>query len=418
MNKTRHNATLQRSVPRVAVRSSPRVNKARSLANLSDKLNTIKDEYRIARAAVDGLVSALGASAGLLMVRYPSDLVYAKHVVRSESMAEFERTLKARGDKVLSLFALESHKRVHESDGLLLIPLLWQGKTIGLFAFDGKGKLFSLQDLTPFLSVCNQVAALFGMRDHQSSAALARPDDVQQDEIERAIAVQQSLLPTLPSLSCGLSIVTHTQAAEYVGGDYFDLILVDERKIGIVIADVEGKGVSAALFGNLLRTTVQFLTRETPSTASVLAKINSILHKEASTSQKLFTLFYAVYDANTKLLTYTGSGHVNPVVIRATGEVEHLVSEGIPIGIEPRQRFNERSLQLEPGDLVVYFTDGLIDCTDARGSVFGEERLIRILVKERHETVNCILETVQAAMSEFIQAHPSDDLTIIVTKAV
>ena len=417
MNKTRHSTTLQRSVRRVTARSS-RVNKARSLAALSDKLNTLKDEYQIARSAVDGLLSALGATAGLLMVRFPSDLVYAKHTLRSESLAGFERTLKARGDKVLSLFALESYKRMHKSDGLLLIPLLWQGKIIGVFAFDCAGKEFSAQDIDPFLSVCNQVAALFGMREQRSFVESLRPDDVRPDDIERAIAVQQSLLPAVPSLSCGLSIATHTQAAEYVGGDYFDLILVGEQKIGVVIADVEGKGVSAALFGNLLRTTVQFLTRESPSTASVVGKINTILHKEASTSHKLFTLFYAVFDASTKWLTYTGSGHVNPVVIRSTGEVEHLVSEGMPIGIEPRQRFTERSLQLAAGDLAVYFTDGVIDCTDAHGSVFGEERLIRILEASRHETVDCILEKVQAAMSEFIQAQPSDDLTIIVTKVV
>ena len=104
--------------------------------------------------------------------------------------------------------------------------------------------------------------------------------------------------------------------------------------------------------------------------------------------------------------------------MRATGEVDRLVSEGIPVGIEPRQRFSERSLQLFPGDLVAYFTDGLIECTDKHGSVFGEERLIHIVDKNRHESVNRILELILTAMSEFTQAQPSDDLTIILTKAV
>ncbi len=391
----------------------------KSFASLSERVNTLKDDYDIMRESIEGLLSLLGAQAGMLMICGPSTLMYSKHVHQSDLLADFERTLKTQTDSVLSVFALEPNVRMHHADGLLLIPLRWQLAIVGLLAFDDKDRTLATANEIGLVPLCNQLAAIFGQRYHPPQHLRQRSLDYKGDEVDQVVAIQQSLLPTLPSPSHGLSISTHTQAAGFVGGDYFDLIVVDQDKIGIVIADVEGKGVPAALFGNMLRTTVHFLTRESPSTAAVVGKINSILHKEASSAHKLFTLFYAVYDAKTKVLTYTGSGHVSPIVVRfKTRKTERLHSEGVPVGIEPRQRFHERSVQLQSDDLVAFFTDGLIECTNASGDMFGDDKLAHLLAEHACEPTENILAGVLAEVEHYIAGPPIDDLTLIVTKVV
>jgi len=391
----------------------------KSFASLSERVNTLRDDYDIMRESIEGLLTILDAQAGLMMISGPSTLMYSKHAHQSDPLADFERTLKVQSDKVLSLFALEPNVRMHHADGLLLIPLRWQLTIVGLLALDDKDRNLATASEIGLVPLCNQLAAIFGQRYHPPQHLRQRSIDLKNDEVEQLVAIQHSLLPTIPSPSHGLSISTHTQAAGFVGGDYFDLIVVDGDKMGIVIADVEGKGVPAALFGNMLRTTVHFLTRESPSTAAVVGKINSILHKEASSAHKLFTLFYAVYDAKTKVLTYTGSGHVSPIVIRSvTRKVERLHSEGVPVGIEPRQRFHERSVQLQSNDLVAFFTDGLIECTNASGDMFGDDQLALQLAQHAGEPTDTILTHVLADVEQYIAGPPIDDRTLILTKVV
>lgn len=396
---------------------SNRLNEARSFTALSDQLNVRKDEYSILREAVDESMKILEANAGLIMLPAPVDLAYSRHRTFSPPLSAFEQTLRERKENLFVFFSLEPDKRVHKTGGINAIPLLWQGQIIGVLAFDCGGKNIAPYEEAGLLSFCNQLAAIFGLRRYSSLSGFKEMTLVRPDDVERAVALQQSLQPVVPSNSCGLSIATHIQAAEYVAGDYFDLILVDQNKIGIIIADVEGKGISAALFTNLLRTTVHFLTRESSSTACVVGKINNILHKETSSSPKLFTLFYAVFDAERKILTYTGSGHVQPIVVRAaTDAIERLSSDGLPVGIERCQNLSESSIQLFSGDVVVYFTDGLVDMVNGEGRPFGDERLVEIVRTHRAESAERIQQIILNALGDFARAPLLDDLTIIVTK--
>jgi sigma-B regulation protein RsbU (phosphoserine phosphatase) len=187
--------------------------------------------------------------------------------------------------------------------------------------------------------------------------------------------------------------------------------------MGIVIADVEGKGVSAALFSNMLRSTVHFLTRETPSAAAVLSKLNAIFHKEGELRQKLFSMFYAVYDACDKIMTYSGWGHVRPVVISSkNGVCERLCSDGTLVGASTHLRSVERSIQLYEGDLVAFFTDGLIDHANGAGEHFGEQRLTQILTAHTNESLEEILQEIKQQLSAFSPLPGADDATILVIR--
>lgn len=405
---------------RVSGIPSPRIGTARSFVALSDKLNAASDEYAAVREAVEGLTAILDAHAGLVFFPQPVDLLYSLYRHQSESFVRFERMVRERGERMLELFAFEPHKRTHEADELLLVPLTWRQKIIGLAAFDRDGRKLPMNAEANLIGLCNHVAAIVGLKAQQARMSANAYSPMPLEDLEDAVAVQKSLLPDIPPSSvCGLSIAAHTQAAEHVGGDYFDLILLDHKRIGIAIADVEGKGVSAALFGNMLRSTVHFLARETPSTASVVGKINAILHKEAVASQKLFSLFYAVYDPSVKILSYAGSGHVHPMVLRSReGTVERLHSDGMLIGIEPAQRLRERAALLREGDLLLFFTDGVSDRMNESGEVFGDLRLAELLQRSNGKTVEEILQHILDELGTFTALPCTDDMTLILAKVL
>lgn len=391
-----------------------RVGKQQQLVTLSAKLNLCKNSPAVVREAVDGLTAILEASGGLMMLLPPEDLLYTKYVRHSDALAALERTLKDHQWPALPISSAPSGVRVQYVGGLLIVPLHRDERSVGLIAFDTHGRALAANHEAGLLLLCNHLVALL------ASPKNAPPRSVDADDMASAAVLQQNLLPAIPpSHSSGLAIATHAQTAGFVSGDYFDLIRIDDGKMGVVIADVEGKGVSAALFGNMLRTTVHFLTRESSSTASVLGKVNAILHKEAAAMQKLFTLFYAVYNQDTKELTYTGSGHVSPVVVRAADrKVERLHSDGTLIGIKPEQTFRERAVQLQPGDTLALFTDGLIEYANGKGEVFGEHRLIQVMQERCNEPVERIMKSVLSELARFSPSPPADDLTLILAKVV
>jgi serine phosphatase RsbU (regulator of sigma subunit) len=299
---------------------------------------------------------------------------------------------------------------------LLVVPIRWRERIEGVLAFDMGRRRVLTSERSLVRLVANQLGAAFRARD---TGAASSPETMQlQGSLRAAASVQQSLLPAIPSSQvCGLSIAACTIPAEVVGGDYYDFICVEKKKLGIVIADIQGKGLAAALFGNLLRTTTHFLTRESPSPAVLLGKINTILHREATSTRKLFSMFYAMYDARTGLLTYSGSGHVSPVVVPHNGSAPHrLRSDGALFGVSAVQMFREHSTHLAAGDLVMFFTDGVIEHAARDGEVFGEDRLLRTLVEVRNREPEAILQVVKETLHAFAPLPSSDDITIIVAR--
>lgn len=413
---------LARSEPTAVRLPSARTGLSRSFLALSDKLNTVAHEYAAVRMAVEDLCTILHAEGGLAFFPSPIDLLLVHYTRRrSAALEEFAALVQRRGERVLELFALEPQRRTHYTGELLLVPVVWKQKTIGLFALDTHGHTLSFSAEVGTINVANHIGAIVGLtaqlRELHRQYSQGQGSDPSR-ALEEALSFQNRVLPEIPPSSvCGLSIAVHTQAAEYLSGDVFDLILLDRNKIGIAIADVQGKGISAALFGNMLRSTMHFLARESCSTASVVGKLNSIVHKEAIAAQKLCSLFYSVYDPAEKILSYTGSGHVGPMLVRTrTGTTERLCSDGVPVGIDPVQRLRERSALMHEGDILAFFTDGIIERTNEHGERFGEERLAALLQESRHASAEECLSNILHQLDAFSALPLTDDMTLIVAK--
>ncbi len=235
-------------------------------------------------------------------------------------------------------------------------------------------------------------------------------------EIEIAREVQLELLPrTLPTIR-GLQLAAVCRPAVGVGGDFFDFLPHAEDRLGLVIADVSGKGIPAALLMAGIQASVRSIAIPGVSPAEVNRRLNDLLHDRTSDA-RYATLFFALYDGEAHTLNYCNAGHYPPLLIGQGGRVERLAACGLPIGALPGSTYSEGSRSLAPGDLLVLYTDGIIEAPSPSGEEYGDERLARLLIAHRErpplETMNEVLEDV-ARWTEGAPAH--DDLTIVLAQ--
>ena len=188
-------------------------------------------------------------------------------------------------------------------------------------------------------------------------------------------------------------------------------------RLGIVIADVTDKGVPAALFMVLSRTVIRATASDGRSPAMVLEQANRLILAE-SKSGLFVTCFYCILDLDSGELTYASGGHNYPLVYRtATGTVEQLSAQGIVLGIVPEPRFEQHSMQLDPGDVVVFYTDGVTEAMDARRQLFDEDRLCEVLRRSHQLEPEEITARIIDAITSFSAGTPqADDITLVVLK--
>ncbi|MBI4889166.1 MAG: SpoIIE family protein phosphatase [Acidobacteria bacterium] len=257
-----------------------------------------------------------------------------------------------------------------------------------------------------------------------------------QAELEIAREVQAQLHPKpIPGLG-RLKVASICNAARMVSGDYFDYQIVSDSQLAIVLGDVAGKGISAALLMATLQSAMRSQLRhciETAQAAAVgqgsgygapkvsTAKLVSNLNQQlyASTApEKYATFFFSVYDDSSEVLTYTNAGHLSPILIRQ-GRALHLDSNGMVVGAFPFARYGESAIKLESGDLLVFYTDGITEPENAYGEQFGEDRLEQLLIEnsDRLESDLAAL-VVEEVVKWTASSELQDDMTMLIARKV
>lgn len=234
----------------------------------------------------------------------------------------------------------------------------------------------------------------------------------QRFEFEEARRIQESLLPTrLPKVE-GLEIAASWQPMREVSGDYFDVIKLGEEKVAICVADVEGKGLPAAMLMANLQASVRSLATRDVSPGEMCERLNRTMLQN-SAGHKLITMFYAVIDAAQGKMSYVNAGHNPPVLARQDGSCERLLTGGSMLHIFAESSFETAEMVLTPGDRLLIFTDGAVECCDSSNEEFGEERLMQILLDHRAEDAETLLRTVTKSVTNFSSGNFQDDLTVI-----
>jgi serine phosphatase RsbU (regulator of sigma subunit) len=233
-------------------------------------------------------------------------------------------------------------------------------------------------------------------------------------DLEVARQIQFGLLPFEPVARAGAFVSASMRPANTVGGDYFDVIELDEHRIAVTVGDVAGKGMPAALLMALLQGSLRTLITAGLRGPELMAKLNDHLCANIP-SNRLVTLFYAEYDTLTGELAYVNAGHNAPFILRAGGTLDRMPATGVALGIVPAARFEAVLTRLEPGERVFLYTDGVTEAFDARDTEYGEPRLALRLDDSRQLSDRALIDAVRQDVLGFCGAvRPRDDMTFMV----
>jgi sigma-B regulation protein RsbU (phosphoserine phosphatase) len=308
---------------------------------------------------------------------------------------------------------------------ILCVPLKIKDKISGAVYVDNRIHIgvFTQDDLELLTSIASSAAiAIENARLYQVAVEKGRLER----ELQMAYEIQAGLLPHETPQVPGWEFAARWQPAREVAGDYYDFIPVDLnlakgldplQGLGIVIADVSDKGMPAALFMALTRSIVRASVIRAPSPAEGIAHANRLICAD-STGGMFVTLFYAQLNPTTGEFTYVNAGH-NPPLLCRSGEdqLTELTRTGTALGVFTDLSFEQRTVQLHPGDLILLYTDGVTDATNVRVEDFGEERLQRVILGLRHAPATEVVATLEGAISDFAGlSAPFDDTAMMAIK--
>lgn len=238
-----------------------------------------------------------------------------------------------------------------------------------------------------------------------------------QSDLKVAREIQETILPKefnpCPEAKT-FDIYAYMNAAKYVGGDFYDFFPIDQDRLGFVIADVSGKGVPAAIFMAISRTVIRAIALTENSTARCMQRANELLCKE-SVNDMFVTVFYGILDIHTGRITYSNAGHNPPIQIGYDGNASFIPLTGDHIlGAIPNATFHEKELQLQPGDSLFLYTDGITEARNKSNELFGDKRLMDCCLELSGKTSREIVESVMQTVDDFaLSAIQSDDITLL-----
>jgi serine phosphatase RsbU (regulator of sigma subunit) len=237
-------------------------------------------------------------------------------------------------------------------------------------------------------------------------------------EVQLARQIQQTFIPeTLPQFD-EWDLAARWKTARQVGGDFYDVFDLPNRRLGLFIADVADKGVPAALFMALTRTLVRAAVTELESPADAMRRVNDLLIPD--TRQGMFvTAVYGVLDLEKSELIYVNAGHNPPLWIKRSGEVEKLTRTAIALGVVTGGGVEQRLIKFESGDSLLLYTDGLTESFNNDGVFYGDERLLEAIRCDHCSSASDLLDMIESSLLNFVQdMPPADDLTMLVLRRV
>ena len=283
-------------------------------------------------------------------------------------------------------------------------------------AFDFATKPIDLEDLQRTIEKAREEIEFV----KQSQKEHGQLEDLKAD-LSLAAEVQSAILPNkfppFPDVASEVDIHATIKPAKDVGGDFYDFFRIDDDHLGFVMADVSGKGVPAALFMTMSYTLLRFTGTKSLTPVSTVSESNDMLSKESFDSM-FVTVFYGVYCISTGEMKYVNAGHNPPYLVKADGKVDVLPkSNNICMGVTEGFPYQESTLQLEKGDMLVTFTDGVTEACDPDNNLYGEERLEALLATLKGNTAQQVTSAIDNAVNAHANgAEQSDDITIMAIK--
>lgn len=394
-----------------------------SSLDLEDVLNTVMDE----------VIAAVKAERGFVVLRQPDDRLdfRAARGMEHENIddPEFEISrgvvgqVIEQGNGLLTSDAQQDERFMSRQSvmslglrSILCSPLQVKDRILGAIYVDNRlhAGIFTDDDLQLLNAIASSAAtAIENARLYQVAVDKGRMDQ----ELSMARRVQTGLIPDeVPQLE-GWQFAASWLPAREVAGDFYDFVPADQDGMGLVIADVTDKGMGAALFMALTRSMLRASLEGASTPAEAISKTNRLVCANSSTAMPV-TLFYGEVHPNQNDLVYVNAGHNPPLIHRAKdSSFQELGRTGIVLGVDDTIVLEQDTVRLEPGDAVVFYTDGVTDALNHDEQAFGEERLRKAITDSASGSAQEIAVGLLQALQEFIGgAEPFDDITLMIAK--
>ncbi|MFW5807675.1 MAG: GAF domain-containing SpoIIE family protein phosphatase [Spirochaetota bacterium] len=353
--------------------------------------------------------------------------------IKKQYLEEFNRQVKLKvGEKYIGKVAqsrqssfyrnarefpeLVEQSKTIEIETLMAHPLEYKNELLGVIAFCNKedGSLFTEEDFTLSKVLAEHVAIIMNNFRFYNELVKRQRDE---RELEIAGTIQKNLLPRSIPESEYVEIFTFNRPAKDVGGDYYNIINVDDKRLDVVIADVAGKGVPASLVMVMISTVLKNIIKANYGPRRIIAFLNRFLCKE-STMERYATLSYVSIQVMENILQFTNSGHSPLIVYKsATRNFEQLDTPGIPLGIDADQNYIQKQTEFEPGDIIALFTDGVTEAMNEQNDMFGLDRLCSAIKENCEKDAETIGSTILEQIEMFSAgAEQHDDMSLIIVK--
>ena len=306
---------------------------------------------------------------------------------------------------------------------IIVAPVLFQGELIAVLAVANPADELAFTD-TDF-SLVESLAEQVGLAIHNSDSMQLQIEKNRIDlDLELASNIQSLLLPSQFPSSEKVEFAAHYTAAQKIGGDLYEIFSIDETKIGVAIADISGKGISASILMAICQTNLRHLSRQNSSPADVLRAMNRQMHS-AMRRDMFITIIYAIIDLEQDTVTLARAGHECPLLYHGTNDnttsVSPIRSEGMALGMVPPEIFDitikDKTIPFSQDDALILYTDGVTECVNANGEEYTSERLLETLQSNGTDGAQAILDHVMDSIHRFSGNEGQlDDLTLIAIK--
>ncbi len=396
---------------------------AQALAIASRELAVDRPLSELFKVIMDQSVAAVKASRGLLLTVDGEELTIRE--MRGEgfriSSSVRDRVIRNRHSLLVRDTQLDEifNKQIsiveNKVRSFMAVPLQTNDKVIGLIYLDSSMlREFTKEDLN-LITVMANIAAI--RVENVRLGEIERQEQITKKELEQAADIQRRLLPKAAPNVPGVDLAGYNVPCRTVGGDYYDFIAYPDGRVAIIVADVAGKGMPAAMLMSSLQARVQVLAEEVTDLASLVTRLNRVVCSNCP-SNRFITFFMAILDPKSGELTYCNAGHNPPVLARTSGATEFLEGGGMILGILPVATYSAHRAQVGPGDVVVLYSDGVTEAVrpDA-DEEFGEPRLAQFVSERTALSASDLVDEINRAVTEWSGGAPAaDDVTLVIAR--
>ncbi|MBX7169643.1 MAG: SpoIIE family protein phosphatase [Pyrinomonadaceae bacterium] len=301
-----------------------------------------------------------------------------------------------------------------QTNSEMVAPIISNDKVIGVFDLESDDfNAYNEDDLSVLTLLAAQVAIIIEKVELLNEAVEKKR---LQAQLEVARQVQLTLLPDKDPNLKDFDISAYVFPTEQVSGDYYDWVRIFDDQIGIIIADAAGKGIPAALLVAFLRASLRAYVQTGYASHIALSKVNNLLWDSVE-SHQFVTALYGILDATNKTFVYSNAGHNPPLIVKPDGEYKYVEYGDLPLGMFRSMRYHQHYMRLEKGQILVLYTDGMTEASNAQGEEFGRDRLAQLVIKGSSLPAKKMIDFIRKGVQEFTdRKFLDDDGTLFIIK--